>query len=109
MKCPKCQMIVPDSTASCGCGYQFPNGESLHELQIRVDHLLRRGILFSIVWLAGFGSLYAFVNGLRARKIIKGSNGLLKGNFRVWWCFVMGGVGMLVWFPLFIVGIFNNL
>jgi hypothetical protein len=65
--------------------------------QARVDHLLSRGVFFSIVWLAGVGSFIAFRNGLKARKLIQQSGGRYKGNVRVWVCLIVGGFGLLVW------------
>jgi hypothetical protein len=80
-----------------------------HVGQEQLDRILSRGILFSILWLMGFGSLYAFWCGLRARRMIRASAGALTGGGRAWWCLIVGALGMLVWFPIFAVGIFNNL
>ena len=77
--------------------------------QEQLDRILSRGIVFSIVWVAGFGSLYAFLCGLRARRMIQASGGTLEGRGRAWWCLIVGALGMLMWFPIFAVGIFNNL
>ena len=77
--------------------------------QERLDSMLARGILFSIVWILGFGSLYAFLTGLRARRLILTSGGTLVGMKRAWWCLTVGGIGMLIWFPIIIVGVVNNL
>ncbi|MBB3706145.1 hypothetical protein [Aminobacter aminovorans] len=38
--------------------------------QARLDSMLTRGIVFSIVWLAGFGSCYALYQGIRARRML---------------------------------------
>ena len=77
--------------------------------QDQLDTILSRGVVFSIVWIMGFGSLYAFICGLRARRMIRASAGTLKGQGRMWWCLIAGFVGMLVWFPIFAVGVINNL
>jgi hypothetical protein len=66
-------------------------------LQNEVNSMLRRGILFSIVWLMGVGSLIAVVQGIKARKIIRQSNGEIKGMGQVIWCFIVGGAGLLFW------------
>lgn len=66
------------------------------DLQIKVSKLLSRGFIFSIVWLAGFGSLVAFISGLRALKIIKNSNGEIAGRKMAWWCIISGAFGMIV-------------
>jgi hypothetical protein len=76
--------------------------------QDQLDTLLMRGVLFSIFWLMGFGSLYAFWCGIRARRAIRASGGALKGRGKTWWCLVVGAIGMAVWFPIIIVGVANN-
>jgi len=56
----------------------------------------------------GFGSLYAFISGVRARRMIRESGGALVGSGKTWWCLVAGGIGMAIWFPIILVGILNN-
>ena len=72
-------------------------------MQYRVDSMLQFGIICSIVWMMGLGSLYAFFCGLRAKSIIKGSGGQLVGTRRANWCIIVGGIGMAVWLPIFAV------
>lgn len=79
------------------------------ELQDKIDRLLKWGILFSVFWLAGFGSLIAFVNGMKARRLIKNNDYPLKGMGRVKWCLIVGLLGMLIWFPIMLGGIIANL
>ena len=67
---------------------------------------LRTGIVYSIVWLAGFGSSYALYQGLRARRMIKLNPGL-EGNGRAWWCIIAGGLGVAVLCTIAGIGIFN--
>ena len=74
--------------------------------QAQVNTLLRYGIVFSLVWLAGFGSAFALFAGYKARKEIKKSNRQLSGLGRAWWCLVVGGLGVLVWAPILIAGTF---
>lgn len=45
----------------------------------------------------GVGSLIAVVQGIKARKIIRQSNGEIKGMGKVIWCFIVGGAGLLFW------------
>jgi hypothetical protein len=66
-------------------------------LQNKVNSMLRRGIFFSIFWLMGVGSLLAIVQGIKARKIIRQSNGEIRGMGKVMWCFIVGGAGLLFW------------
>jgi hypothetical protein len=70
---------------------------SRDHLQNHVNSMLRRGIFFSIFWLMGVGSLIAIVQGFKARKIIRHSNGEIKGMGKVMWCFIVGGAGLLFW------------
>jgi len=77
--------------------------------QERVRSLIKRGVIFSIVWLMEIGSLIAVVMGLKAHRLIKASGGQLKGNGGAWWCLIVGGIGLAVWIPIFAIGIFNNL
>ncbi len=66
-------------------------------LQNEVNSMLRRGIFFSIFWLMGVGSLISIIQGMKARKIIRQSNGQIKGMGKVMWCFIVGGAGLLFW------------
>ena len=66
------------------------------ELQIKVSKILSRGFIFSLVWLAGIGSLIAFVSGLQARKIINQSNGEITGLKIAWWCIIVGAIGVII-------------
>jgi|GraSoiStandDraft_41_1057321.scaffolds.fasta_scaffold2224556_1 hypothetical protein len=71
--------------------------------QYRLDSMLQFGIICSIVWMMGIGSLYAFLCGLRARSIIKASGGQLVGMGRAKWCIIVGGIGIAVWLPVLAV------
>lgn len=77
--------------------------------QRQIDAVLRRGMIFSIVWLAGIGSVIAILSGLKAKKLIAQLGAEASGMGRVWWCLIIGSVGLLVWGPIIIIGIFNNL
>lgn len=72
------------------------------ELQIKVSKILSRGFIFSIVWLAGIGSLIAFISGLQARQMINRSGGEIGGLKLAWWCIIVGALGMII-FPLVII------
>lgn len=76
--------------------------------QRQLDSMLRWAVFFSVVWLFGVGSLFAFVQALRARRYIRESGGALRGSGRVWWCLVVGAIGMVLWLPVLTVGIFNQ-
>ncbi len=73
--------------------------------QSHVNSLLWRGVFFSIVWLAGIGSFISVRRALQARKLIKQSNGRLHGVGKMWWCFIVGGLGLALWGGLLAVGI----
>jgi hypothetical protein len=78
-------------------------------IQQTVDSLLKKGVVLSILWLAGVGSLIALVLGLRAKRLIEQSEGVATGMGRVWWCVVVGGLGMVIWLPIVLVSVINNL
>lgn len=71
----------------------------VRQRQREVDSILRLGIIMSIVWCMGLGSLGAFLSGLRAWWIIRRSKGQLVGMGRVWWCLTLGALGMAFWLP----------
>lgn len=77
------------------------------ELQIKVSKLLSVGFAFSLVWLAGIGSLIALICGFRALKLIKQSQNQLIGKGMAWWCIVAGGVGAVVLPYYLITGMVN--
>jgi len=79
------------------------------QAQREIDAILRRGIVFSIVWLAGIGSLISILSGLKARKLIAQLGDEAFGTGRVWWCLIIGGLGLLIWGPIIIIGVVNNL
>lgn len=70
--------------------------------QDELNAYLRRGIIFSIIWVAGIYSIKALRIGLDALKIIKESNNRLKGKKRAYWCIIVGAFGVLVWLPLWL-------
>ncbi len=76
--------------------------------QARVDHLLTRGMIFSIVWLLGFGSIYSVYLGVKAHRIIRNSKGAIQGLWRVWWCYLVGGVGILFFVTIVVATLINQ-
>ena len=82
---------------------------SKSDLQHQVDGMLRRGIFFSIFWLMGVGSLIAIIQAVKARKIIRQSNGEIRGSGKVMWCFIVGGAGLLFWDYVILMGCYKGL
>ena len=80
-----------------------------HRLQSEVDTRLRRGVFFSIFWLMGFGSAFGVVQAFQAQKLITQSRGELKGMGKVWFCFIVGGAGLLFWVFVVVMVIINKL
>jgi len=76
--------------------------------QGKIDSMLKWGIVFSIIWLAGIGSLISFIIGYKARKAIKGSNHELVGSGRAAWCLIVGGLGILFWLPIIFIAVRNQ-
>lgn len=64
-------------------------------LQIKVSKILSRGFVFSIVWLAGIGSLIAIISGIQALRLIKKSQKEIVGTKMAWWCIIVGSLGIL--------------
>ncbi len=58
--------------------------------QDQIDKTLKWGIVFSVVWLDGLGSLAAFIIGVKTRNRIKASGGILTGTGRALWCLIVG-------------------
>ena len=69
--------------------------QNILTLQVSVSKILSIGFVFSLVWVAGLGSLTAFILGLYARRLIKRSNGKVSGIWMAWWCIVVGAIGMV--------------
>jgi hypothetical protein len=82
--------------------------ESKHLSQNEVNARLRRGIFYSIVWLMGVGSAIAVIEAFKAKKLISQSGGELKGIGKVWWCFIVGGAGLLFWLFVVLMVIVNK-
>lgn len=73
--------------------------------QYQIDRLLKWGIVSSIFWLAGIGSLFALISGLRAKRAISASDGMLVGSGKALWCIVAGSLGLAFWLPVILTGI----
>ncbi len=76
--------------------------------QGQIDKMLKWGIIFSVIWLGGLGSLAAFIIGVKARNRIKASSGTLTGSGRALWCLVVGALGLALWVPMIFIGIINQ-
>jgi len=85
--------------------------EDVHRTQAQreIDSILLRGIIFSLVWLAGIGSAIAIYSGLKAKKMIAQLGPEAKGTGRAWWCIIAGGLGLSFWGFVMLMGLINNL
>jgi len=107
-------MAIPTSTwielkmLFRGEGFMATETTSLAEDQARLDKMLTRGVVYSIIWLAGLGSCYALYQGIAARRMIK-ENPTLEGSGRALWCIIAGGIGAAVLVLVAGIGIFNAL
>ena len=77
-------------------------------MQEKVRRLLKWGVIFSILWLGGIGSLVAIVCGAKARRLIKESGGQIRGTGGAWWCLIVGSLGLVIWLPILAVSVFNH-
>ena len=82
--------------------------EDIEQLQEKVNKMLVRGVIFSIFWMLGIGSFIAILEATKARKLIVHSNNLIEGMGKVWWCFIVGGLGLAFWIFVLISGLVNN-
>jgi hypothetical protein len=76
----------------------FPKYEEVNELelQVRLCKILGLAFALSITGVAGVGSLFALVQGLRVRRVIKQHRGRFGGILLAWWCIVVGALGVLL-------------
>jgi hypothetical protein len=77
--------------------------------QGQIDSMLRKGVVYSIIWLMGVGSLISIVQAVRAKRLIDRSGGELVGMGKVCWCFIVGGMGLLFWGFVFVMASLNGM
>jgi hypothetical protein len=82
--------------------------EEAHMTQEGLDRLLTWGTVFSIVWLAGAGSLFALIAGRKAKREIALSGGELEGSGRAQWCVIVGTIGLVIWIPILAIAVANQ-
>lgn len=70
--------------------------EEIVELQAYVDRLLSRAVIYSIFWVAGAGSLYSILLATKAHGILREHPGQLYGYSSIVWCYLVGGIGVLL-------------
>jgi hypothetical protein len=56
----------------------------------------------------GVGSAIALIEGAKAKRLINRSHGEIKGMGKVWWCFIVGGLGLLFWVFVVVMVIINK-
>ena len=76
------------------------------QAQIKVSKALSIGFVFSLVWLAGLGSLTSLIIGIWAKRGIDRSDGKLAGSGLAWWCIIAGAIGVVV-LPILLLDLFN--
>jgi hypothetical protein len=69
------------------------------ERQVRVSKMLGLGFILTIGTIVGIGSLMTLLIGLKAKNIVRQSNGGIAGKNVAWWCIIAGAVG-IVGFPI---------
>jgi low affinity Fe/Cu permease len=79
------------------------------ELQRYVNRLLSRGVIFSIIWVFGIGSFYSVYLASKAHRIIGESQGRIRGLTSVWWCYINGGIGVVLFTMVLVVMVYNSL
>jgi hypothetical protein len=81
----------------------------IDETQRYVNRLLSRAVIFSIIWVFGIGSFYSVYQAARAHRIIRESKGTIRGLTSVWWCYINGGFGVVLFTGVLLVMIYNAL
>lgn len=66
------------------------------DVQKKVNSLITIGVMFSIIWMAGIGSIVSIVMGLKAKRIIKRASGNITGIGGVYWCLIVGWFGFII-------------
>lgn len=64
--------------------------------QVKVSTMLGCSFAFTLITLGGAGSLLALILGLRARRIIKQSNGEIAEIRMAWRCIILRGIELVV-------------
>jgi hypothetical protein len=82
---------------------------NLEQQQKEVNSLTHRARMYAFFWAAGFGSLRAVGYANQALKLIRASDGQLKGESGAKFARGVGIFGMLVWFPFIVLGIIVSL
>ncbi|WP_425615268.1 hypothetical protein NA78x_005183 [Anatilimnocola sp. NA78] len=80
----------------------------LESQQRYVNRLLNRGVIFSIIWVMGAGSFYSVYLAAKAHRLIRESNGEVRGMKRVWWCYAWGGLGIVLVSMILIMFLLNG-
>lgn len=66
------------------------------EMQTEFSRLVNRGIIFGSIWIFGIGSVIAFTSGFQAKKLFEKSDRSLSGKNKIYKCFLIGVVGLLL-------------
>jgi hypothetical protein len=76
--------------------------------QREINRLLRSGVMWSILWLMGVGSLIALLRGLEARRLLLTATRPMQGVGGAWWCIISGTIGLIVWIPIWLIAAFAH-
>ena len=72
------------------------------DVQRKISSLIIIGIIFSIFWIAGIGSIISIVLGVKAINIIKRADVTITGMGGAYWCLIVGWLGLIMSLLLFI-------
>lgn len=82
----------------------IPNGiEQI--LEKRINNYLKWGFVFSLVWMFGLGSAISIFCGWKAQRLSKQLSYPYPFRWVIWWCYIVGGAGILLFWPIWIKGI----
>ncbi len=112
-ECPKCSGQIIDEAVKCKhCGAwlksynemledKLPstdyNDESYPDEQKSIYKYTKIALIFSLVWLAGLGSIIGIIYSRKALKIIKDSQNVLSGKGMAIFSMILGIFGVSFW------------
>ena len=75
------------------------------EIQRKIRRLAKTSLIFSIIWLAGIGSLIAVITGLKAKRYIRKSQVEMQGGTMASIGTIIGFIGLCVWTGIILIAI----
>ena len=75
-------------------------------VETRIRTLARWGIVLSVLWVGGIGSIIAITNGIKIHRLRKAHSWVGTGLAASIWCIVVGLIGLAFTVPLWLIILF---